>query len=49
MSMLFRRSLVRAAPRLRQFSSTSEEAAKKAYFEQRAVEEAHANGTSPRE
>lgn len=49
MSMLFRRSLVRAAPRLRQFSSTTEEAAKKAYFERKAVEEAHARGTSLRE
>lgn len=47
--MLFRRSLVRAAPRLRQFSTTSEEATKKAYFEQKAVEEAHALGMSPRE
>ena len=42
--MLFRRPLVRAAPRMRQFSTTVEEATKKAYLEKKAVEDAHANG-----
>jgi len=44
--MLFRRSLVRAVPRARKFSSTAEEAAKKAWLEKEADAKVHANETT---
>jgi hypothetical protein len=44
MSTLFRRTIQRAAPRLRSFASSAENAAKEAYYKQQAEHEAHAAG-----
>ena len=45
MSMLLRRSLARAAPRARQFSTATEGPTQKAYFEKLEDSKHHAAGT----
>ncbi|KIP12500.1 hypothetical protein PHLGIDRAFT_17611 [Phlebiopsis gigantea 11061_1 CR5-6] len=46
MSMLLRRSLARAAPRARQFSTTTESATQKAYYEKAEDAKHHAADTA---